>query len=139
MVRVGPWTVTDKLRVHPRESCQRCGTKIVEVWCCEVDPIPERLAALGGQRSWRVGNECGPQLVEVTAEVWKRATQKPSARMRLLVRLDRLIAAAAARSYELPGFLVARRPSLIDGTLDARLLRQTGAVLGLYERTLRQA
>lgn len=45
MVRVGPWTVLDIERVSPAERCERCGTRIREVWVCEVPDIPRRSAA----------------------------------------------------------------------------------------------
>lgn len=136
MVKIGPWTVTEVLRAERRERCQRCGTSIIEVWCCSVDASFERLHDLDGQRDWRVGNDCGPNLIEVTDEIWNRATKDAESRLRLLQLLDELIAVATARDVNLPSVFSVRRSALIDGTIAYSERRRLIGLVGSWRRRL---
>jgi hypothetical protein len=137
MVRVGPWTVRDIERMPVAEHCERCETTIKEVWVCEVDSSYERLSELGGKTLWRIGNHCGPTLMEVSERVWKDSTGPAVRRLRYAKRAERLIAAAAKAKYELPDFVEGRFPALLDGTLEERLIRHLGVVMTTHERRLK--
>lgn len=83
MVRMGPWTL-NRIEVLDARSdqCQRCQTKIKNVW------IMER----HGHRPQcqRIGSECGPQLEELSAELWGPATAPFKLSLRHLVSLRKI-------------------------------------------------
>jgi hypothetical protein len=136
MVRIGPWIVTTIEHLDKQTNCERCSTSILEVWVCEVDADSPRLGELGGKSLWRIGSTCGPTLMQVSDERWKSETSLATKRLRLLKRVDRLQAVALAREHTLPEFVVGRRQSLIDGTLEDRRFRHLGLVVSTHERRL---
>lgn len=136
MVRFGPWTLNDIERVDELEHCHRCNASIREVWVCEIESSHERSAELGDQTIWRIGNECGPALMQVSDEVWKHQTSPVRSRIRYAKRLEVLLKKASDARYELPAFVEERRVALLNGTLDERLLRHLGLVMTHHERQL---
>jgi hypothetical protein len=135
MVRFGPWTLTTIERVEQLEHCQRCDTKIREVWVCEVD-AHHNLDGLSGQSVWRIGSDCGPALMCVSDEVWHRETKVVSQRLRAAKRLDKLLHKAEAMNYELPESVAGSRDALLEGSLEERLQKHLGLVMTHHERKL---
>lgn len=136
MVRVGPWIVREVMKQADFTSCQRCGTSIKEIWVCEVDVDSERIRELGGQRVWAIGSTCGPTLLEVSEAEWSKLERPLARRLKLLARIDRLIAASASGGHVLPSVVVQRRGALVDGTAKDREMRHLGLVVGAQMRIL---
>lgn len=137
MVRIGPWVVRSIRRADQKIGCERCATPILEVWHCEVDAESPRLLELGGKRMWYIGSTCGPTLMLVSEQVWAAETKLVARRLDLVLRLDKVAIAAAARgNYPLPEMFAERRRHLVEGTIAFRLMRNLGAVLAQHERRL---
>lgn len=141
---------------EPSVKCQRCPRHLREIWCLSVDATDDELAAHNIARDWRVGNECGPQLIQATAirwhgapddstaraALWKRRTSEVGSRLRLLSRLEQVVAAAASTGVELSisSELSERREELLTGTLRPHrkrrlqgLVTRHGRALGLWK------
>src|SRR5262245_28790090 len=111
MVRVGPWTLNAIERDEKWSNCERCNEPIKEIWVCEVDESDEAmLVKLAGKRTWRIGSKCGPVLLEVSKQVWKRSTQEAQYRLKLWRRFDRLVQRARQMSADLPSLILERGP-----------------------------
>ena len=137
MVRVGPWTVRAVERDENWTSCERCTESIKEIWVCEVDPsYDELLSELGGQLVWRIGSTCGPTLMKVSKDYWKRETKSILKRLRLLKRIEKLIPAAHSAGQTLPALIEERAQLVANDTLDYRLTGHLGLVLTRFERML---
>lgn len=135
MVRVGPW-VLQRIDVlgsgDERFPCERCDTKLREIWVCEVDEGAD-LRELDGQRTWRIGSTCGPTLLSLSDEVWHEETRVLRSRLGLSKRLVRLLAAAQAQGHSLPTFVTERLEPLLQGTMSERERKQLGNVMSHHE------
>ena len=138
MVRVGPWTLVELSKSHEWTNCERCDTPIKEIWTCTVNPAAaELLARLDGKLEWRVGSVCGPALLEVSEQVWKDETAGTMRRMRLLLKVEKLVAQAADQGLELPTLIFERRELLLRGEVTDKQLRHLGLVVGTWTRKLK--
>ena len=137
MVRVGPWTLVNLAR-HPEwTNCERCDTRIKEVWTCVVDATATKaLERLDGKPEWLVGSTCGPTLLEVSDAVWKQQTSSTLRRMNLLARVEALLERAEAEAVELPKVIRERRTLLLSGEATDKQVRHLGLVVGRWAKTL---
>ena len=80
-------------RLHGRfERCRRCNTKIKWVWVMEKQTEPKQL--------WRIGNECGPQLEDMSQELWDTVAKPFERSIDHVYKLDRL----AMYECDYPGY-----------------------------------
>jgi len=84
MADMGLW-VLDRIDVLDgrNERCQRCDTKIKNVWVMEKQSQPVEV--------WRIGSECGPQLEELSRELWDDKAAPFTRSLRHLVTLERIV------------------------------------------------
>jgi hypothetical protein len=152
LVRIGPWTLTRVERLEgtePSVKCERCSTTIREIRCLTIDTSDEELAKHNVARDWRVGNDRGPQLIEETearwhdsiddaAGAWKRCTRDVNSRLDPLLKIDRVVAAAASKGVELSisRELSEAREKLLTGTLRPDRERRIGNLVKLHGRAL---
>lgn len=137
MVRVGPWTVRNVYYRQTFTNCERCDARLKEVWECEVDADSPRIVELGGKNIWLIGSTCGPTLMMVSEETWRRHEKPLKSTVRLATRTQRVIDAARATNYtRLPDFVEERLPLLLDGTLPERPRKHLGAVVTTHGRWL---
>ncbi len=136
MVRVGPWVVERVERDEGGTTCERCSKQgIKEIWVCTVDADSDRLKALGGKRTWRIGSHCGPTLWNVSEETWKENTKPIESRIRLAIRVQSVLACEGLNPRT-RGLLAERLPLLLEGTLGANLQRHLGSLTAAHGRAL---
>lgn len=137
MVRVGPWTLNGIVRDENWSRCERCKEPLKEIWICEVDDVDEAMMVkLEGKRTWRIGSTCGPVLLEVSKQVWKKSTEEAQYRLKLWKRWELLIQVAREKSAELPSWIYARGLMILVPTLPTEKLRHLGKVMAIHERRL---
>ena len=84
MAEMGLW-ILDRIEVLDgrNEHCQRCDTKIKNVWVMEKQLEPVEV--------WRIGSECGPKLEELSRELWEANAAPFRRSLRHLVTLERIV------------------------------------------------
>lgn len=147
LAKVGPWTLLEVEQRSEPMRCERCDTAIREVWVCEVEP-QEAVGVLQGKALWRIGNDCGPQLLAISTALWAKAgadgawrilTKEAKRRLRYLKRLAIVNQVASTRAYDLPSVLRSggeRAQKVLTGTATDRELRHLGGVLTTHELRL---
>lgn len=114
MVRMGPWTL-NRIEVLDALSdrCQRCETKIKNVW------IMERHGH--SPDCQRIGSDCGPQLEDLSAELWFPAIAPFKRSLTHLVALRKIQLIEQQSSTLLPSDYergwAARQLAMLEGVL----------------------
>lgn len=136
MVRVGPWVAERVEREEEGSVCERCSKQgIKEIWVCTVDADSDRLQALGGKPTWRIGSHCGPILWNVSEETWKENAKPVESRIRLAIRVQKVLSCEGLNPRT-RGLLAERLPLLLEGTLGAGLQRHLGSLTAAHGRGL---
>jgi hypothetical protein len=83
MATMGPWLL-DRIDVLPTraERCQRCSTRIRYVWVMVMQAAP--------RQTWRIGSECGPNLEDMSKEIWAAVAKPYAASVRYVPKLEKL-------------------------------------------------
>lgn len=84
MAEMGLWTLTHIDVLDSRnEGCQRCKTRIRYVWVMEKQTEPKE--------TWRIGSECGPNLEQMSQQLWDTSSAPFKTSVRHLATLERLV------------------------------------------------
>jgi len=132
LAKIGPWTFTgiDYTANDSTVKCQRCPKQIKQIYCLSVDARPEVLRELGLVKDWRIGNECGPQLIanshalwagaaEFSPGDWDQRTKNAESWLRLAKRLDRVLA-VLPENDDIREKFVRCRAALLDGSIGVK-------------------
>lgn len=68
MAKVGPWELRVIEKLDDWNRCERCSTRLKEHWVMAL----QSGEPFEGRVEWRIGNQCGPQLKDISEEQWKR-------------------------------------------------------------------
>jgi hypothetical protein len=138
MARVGPWLLLEIDDVSPDSAtCERCGqTNLRWVWVMELQRPPGTVV--------RIGSDCGPNLEEVSREMWEAAAGPFEHRVKLLGRLGRcetLLAQdpeghlAAADAGDSPERMLR---DLVEAGTPPNRIRAIGSILSRLEAKLKR-
>lgn len=137
MAEMGPWILTLIEVLDGRhEQCQRCDTWIKWVWIMEKQTEPKETR--------RIGSECGPNLEDMSEELWQRTARpfktcvRHVSTLEKLARWERELPMCCPAGYQL-GWARQQQRVLAAGGLDDRQRRVIGRNVSQADQAWRAA
>lgn len=133
MAEMGPWLLDRIERLDDRyERCQRCAKRIKWIWVMEKQTEPKE--------TWRIGCECGPQLEDMSQQLWDTVAKPFKNSVNHVRKLDRLAECERdypqlrPAGYEL-GWAERQVARIAAGALTTRERRAMGMQVSRNEKT----